>query len=138
MAVGFKVGNIIDEVGTHDFLHAFFSTMSYHLEPNGWGSRYPELMNELYQGKLDSSKAWKVLKDVEAIRLELKRHLPREVVWDIEDINKVPPWGNELSSEITDLSNYFVTSTGRDLFGVLIECLTASAGDGDDVTIESY
>ncbi len=138
MSVGFKVGNIIDEVGTHDFLHAFFSTISYHLEPNGWGSRFPELMNELYQGKLDASKAQKAHSDALMIREELKKYPPSKVLWDIENCNASPPWGNNISSEITNLSNYFVTSTGKDMFGVLIECLTALQRRGGVLTIESY
>ena len=36
-------------------------------------------------------------------------------IWDIEDLSKQPPWGNNISEEITDLSNYFVTSEGEDL-----------------------
>jgi 2,3-bisphosphoglycerate-dependent phosphoglycerate mutase len=138
MSVGFKVGSIIDEVGTPAFLHAFFSTISYHLEPEGWGSRFPEIMGDLYGGKLDASKAEKALTDVHVIRQELKAYSPEQVVWDIENPQAAPPWGNDISSEITDLSNYFVTSTGRDLFGVLIECLTALQRKSGSLTIESY
>jgi hypothetical protein len=138
MAVGFKVGSIVDEVGTHDFLHAFFSTISYHLEPHGWGSRFPELMNELYQGKLEASKAAKVLADVATIKNELTRLPPDKIVWDIDNSNARPPWGNNISSSITSLGNYFVTSTGRDIFEVLVECLTALQRKGGSLTVETY
>ncbi|WP_088258506.1 immunity 70 family protein [Fimbriiglobus ruber] len=138
MAVGFRVGSIVDEIGTHDFLHAFFSTISYHLEPNGWGNRFPELMNELYKGKLDSLKADKVLADVAAIRQELKNRRPDEVIWNIENLTAQPPWGNNISPDITDLSNYFVTSTGRDIFDVLEECLKSLKRKSGSLTIESY
>ncbi|HVG20386.1 MAG TPA: immunity 70 family protein [Blastocatellia bacterium] len=137
MAVGFKVGNIIEEIGTQDFLHAFFSTVSHHLEPAGWGARYPELMLQLYQGKLNTKDAPKALKDILEIRERLKAFSPKEVVWDIEDLTAKPPWGNNISSEITDLSNYFVTSTGKDLFEVLIECLEDLQEEGGDLTIET-
>ena len=40
------------QVGNGDFMHAFFSTICYHLEGKHWGSKYPYLMNELYQGRL--------------------------------------------------------------------------------------
>jgi 2,3-bisphosphoglycerate-dependent phosphoglycerate mutase len=95
-------------------------------------------MNELYQGNLDASKAKKVLADLVKIREELKSHQPAEVVWDIDDPSASPPWGTNISSEITDLSNYFVTSTGRDVFEVLVECLTALSRKGGSMTIESY
>lgn len=138
MAVGFRVGNIVDEIGTHDFLHAFFSTISYHLEPQGWGSRFPELMNELYQGKLDAIKAAKILADLNQIKEELRSYPPDKVVWDIENLFESPPWGTNISSDITDLSNYFVTSTGRDMFDVLIECISALQRKGGSLLIESY
>lgn len=46
MAVCIKVGSIIDEIGTSDFFHAFFSTVSYNLE-EAWGSRFPVLFKHL-------------------------------------------------------------------------------------------
>lgn len=137
MSVGFKVGNIIDEVGTPDFLHAFFSTISYHLDPQGWGTRYPALMLDLYQeGRLDSSRSAEALEEALEIRERLKSFSPDQVVWDIENLEAIPPWGKDISSDITDLSNYFVTSTGRDLFEILIECLEALEKEGGAMTIE--
>jgi hypothetical protein len=47
------------------------------------------------------------------------------VVWDIDNPEARPPWGDDISSDITDLSNYFVTSDGRDLFEVLDEAMSA-------------
>lgn len=135
MSVGFQVGRIIDEIGDQEFLHAFFSTISYHLEPNGWGSRFPELMNDLYQCQLSPSHAQNVLEDVKVIREELKRFTPDKVIWDIENLNALPPWGDQISHEITNLSNYFITSTGRDLFDVLIECLNDSFHSKEELTI---
>lgn len=136
MTVGFRVGGIIDEIGTSDFLHAFFSTISFHLEPDGWGTRYPELMNELYQGRLEQKAADKVRNDVLEIRERLKAFPPSEVIWDIGNPAAKPPWADDISTDITDLSNFFVTSTGRDVFEVLIECLEASKSERGDMTVE--
>ncbi len=52
MGIGLNVGDFYYEIGSGDFLHSFFSTISFHLEPEGWGTKYPYLMNELYQGSL--------------------------------------------------------------------------------------
>jgi hypothetical protein len=138
MTVGFQVGRIVDEVGNHDFLYSFFSTISGLLEPDGWGTCFPELMVDLYQGNLNASKATKVLADVLEIRNQLRRFPPDRVIWDIEKPEAQPPWGERIASSITDMSNYFVTSTGRDLFGALIECLTALQHEGGSLTIVSY
>jgi 2,3-bisphosphoglycerate-dependent phosphoglycerate mutase len=138
MTVGVQVGNIINEVGSADFFHSFFSTISYHLEPDGWGTNYPELMKEMYQGKLLAKHAAKVHQDLLFIREQLKAFLPDQVIWDIDDLSARPPWGNTISSHVTDLSNYFVTSTGRDLFDVLLECLDFLQEEDGALTIEHY
>ena len=97
MTVGLRVGSFVDEIGTQAFLHSFFSTISYHLEENGWGSRFPELMIDLYNGSLDSTKAEKALAEFEVIRSELSRHSPEKVVWDIDNPAAEPPWGEHQS-----------------------------------------
>ena len=137
MGVGIKAGSVIDEIGTSEFLHAFFSTISRHLEPKGWGARFPELLKELYQGKLPAEHVGKALSDLLVIQKELARFAPSKVVWDIEKPSARPPWGDNISKHITSLANYFVTSMGRDLFEVLIECLEDAHNNNEPVTIES-
>ncbi len=136
MGVGLKVGSVVTEVGTSDFLYSFFSTVGYHLEKGDWGSRFPEIMNELYQGKLRHQNAQKVVDDLRRIRDELSAFRPDAVIWDIEDLSAAPPWGDNISDSITSLANYFVTSGGKDLFDVLIECFEYSAQHDADVTIK--
>jgi 2,3-bisphosphoglycerate-dependent phosphoglycerate mutase len=124
VAVGVRVKSQLWPIGASDFFHAFFSTISYHLEPDGWGSRFPTLMNQLYQGELPAGAAGRGLQELEQARDELKRFPPDAVIWDIENLEAKPPWGDEISEEITDLSNYFVTEDGRQLFDMLHEALS--------------
>jgi len=123
MTIYLALGNVSDEVGSPDFFHAFFSTISGNLEPAGWGSRFPVLMRELYRGELARPSAGKARTELAAIHTELQALPPDRVIWDIEDRSKRPPWGNDISPEITDLSNYFVTAAGRDLVEIIAECL---------------
>jgi hypothetical protein len=123
MAIGLELGSITDEVGTSEFFHAFFSTISGNLEPRGWGSRFPNLLGKLYQGELTQDDAKPALSELGVITSELAKLPPSKVIWDIEHRDRQPPWGSKISTDITDLSNYFVTSTGRDLIGVLKEVL---------------
>lgn len=116
MAVGFFFDCFFYEVGHADFLHSFFSTISYHLEPNGWGTKYPKLLNDLYYKKLNCSDIPIAIKEVEEIRDKLAKFEPSKVVWDIEDLSKQPPWGENIPHEISNLSNYFMTSSGTNLF----------------------
>ncbi|MBT2788637.1 MULTISPECIES: Imm70 family immunity protein [unclassified Halomonas] len=134
MTVGFKAGSIVDEIGTADFLHAFFSTVSYNLE-EGWGSRFPILLNHLYQGELKTSLAEEAVIELQLIQQELSVLELDRVIWDIENISRQPPWGDDISPQITSLANYFITSTGRDLILTLLEVLGEAAVRKQTVTI---
>ncbi len=135
MSVGIKVGSITDEIGTSDFFHAFFCTVSNNLENEGWASRFPSLLGKLYQGSLDASLAKSAISELQQIQSELASFKPEKVVWDIENPNKQPPWGSNISPEITTLANYFVTSTGRDLISTLMEALEDAASNNKPVAI---
>ena len=135
MGVGFKVGRVTDEIGTADFFYSFFSTIAVRLEPK-WGARFPVLMTKLYQGELRRKDAHLALRELATIQLELKAFAPSEIVWDFQDRTKSPPWGDNIDSCVTDLSNYFCTSAGRDLIEMLrekIETLRDRGGVGQIV-----
>jgi hypothetical protein len=123
MAIGFKARYYWYQIGHGDFLHAFFSTISYHLESDGWGSKYPCLLKNLYYGRLDFEDIPRAREEVIEIRSRLMDYKPSSIIWDIENLSKQAPWGNNISSSITNLGNYFITSDGRDLFDVLLKVL---------------
>ena len=134
---GFTVGFYWFQIGTGDFLHSFFSTVALRLENGLWGSKYPVIMNELYQGELPANKTDLAIDELIQIREGLRGLSSEQVVWDIEDLSKQPPWGNKISPDITDLSSYFVTSDGEDFIGVLERALKTAAEEGDALKIES-
>lgn len=121
--VGFEVKDDWYEIGHGDFLYAFFSTVAYHLEGNDWGSRFPMIMNELYQGKLRNEALDEAILELSDIKNELAAFPPDQIIWDIEDLTKQPPWGDNISSEITSLANYFVTSDGVDFLDMFSHAL---------------
>ena len=137
MAVGFKVKFYWYQIGHGDFLHSFFSTVAYNLENECWGSRFPAIMNELYQGKLEREKTDKALEELRIIKKELQTFSPKNVVWDIEDLSKQPPWGNDISKDITNLSNYFVTSDGNDFLTVFFQALEKAKEVNAEIEIKS-
>lgn len=125
------------QIGTGDFLYAFFSTISINLENRIWESRFPIIMNQLYQGKIDNANILKALEELQMIKEELKHFSPEEIVWDIDDLSKQPPWGKNISSEITDLSNYFVTNEGKDFITLFFDALNKAMELNDDLEIKS-
>ena len=77
------------------------------------------------------------VEEIKQVRSELARFKPSEVIWDIEELTKQPPWGDKISTQITSLANYFVTSDGRDLFEVIFKALEDAQRLNVDVEIES-
>jgi len=138
MGVGLQIGRVISEIGTSDFFHSFFSTVSGNLEPQGWGTRFPILMQKLYAGELVQPDANAALSELNEVSSELSKLPIDRVIWDIEDRSKMPPWGNDVADTVTNLSNYFVTSTGRDLITTLREVLSELRDSGGIAEVIKY
>lgn len=135
MAVEIQVGSSFWEVGSGSLLHAFASTVSARLEPQGWGSRFPLLLLRLYDGELPAADAAAARAELVTVRRELGALAPDQVVWDIEDRAARPPWGDDINPDITSLADYFVTSDGHDLFDVLDLALAAAQEGAEPVRV---
>ena len=94
-------------------------------------------MNELYQGTLDKDNVETAIVELKKIQLELQAFSPDKVVWDIDDLSKQPPWGKDISNDITNLSNYFVTSDGEDFITIFFNALEKAKKLQVDLTIDS-
>lgn len=134
MTVGIKVDFLWFPIGTGDFFHSFFSTICINLENSNWGSRFPVIMNDLYTGDLSQEKIKVAKEELSKIKVELSELSPEKVVWDAEDLSKTPPWGKNISSDITNLAQYFVTTDGKNLIDVLEEAIRESINE--NVTLE--
>lgn len=137
MAIGFKVKYFWYQIGAEDFLHAFFSNICYHLENKKWGSKYNVIMDKLYSGELRFEDINNALNELDEIKNKLKLISPNKVIWDIDNLDSNPPWGNNISSDITDLSNYFVTSDGEDFITILQHALEKAASLNTSLEIQS-
>lgn len=137
MVVGFKVKYYWYQIGNGEFLHAFFSTICFRLENIQWGSKYPYLMNELYQGELKRNHIENAVKELKRVKKELRKFRPSEVVWDIDDLKAKPPWGDNISTEIKNLSEYFVTSEGEDLIDMMEKALMRAKDLNESLYIDT-
>ena len=137
MAVGFFIDPLFYKVGTGDFLNSFFSTIFIKLENSHWGSRFPVIMHNLYEGCICKEDVSKAKSELTSIKEELLKLSPSEIVWDFENLEKLPPWGNEISSNITNMSNYFVTSDGKNLIFVLEKALNSAEEIDEDLIVRS-
>lgn len=135
--VGLQVEFYWYQIGAASFLHAFFSTVCFRLEQGNWGSKFPRLMNDLYHGRLKSEYVKDALVELKEIKQELAKFPLSDVIWDIEDLSARPPWGDDISPDITNLSNYFVTSDGEDFLLILQHALEKAWECGGDLVIKS-
>lgn len=137
MTVGYSIGFIWYPIGTGDFVYAFFSTICHHLEEGNWGKNYPLFMNKLYQDVLEWTDVDDAKKELKRIQEKLKKFSPSEVIWDIDDLSKHPPWGKNISPDISDLSNYFITSDGIDLITLTFVALDEAKSVEEHLKLES-
>ncbi|MDP4147419.1 MAG: Imm70 family immunity protein [Bacillota bacterium] len=121
MNVGFRYSGIWAEVGESDFLHAFFSTISFHLESNKWGSRYPYLLRKFYYDGLTSQEIPQALEELKDIRTKFSTMKSEEIIWDAEDLLKKPPISFLKGLQASILSECFITVGGKNLINRLIE-----------------
>ncbi|WP_404445883.1 immunity 70 family protein [Sutcliffiella horikoshii] len=136
MSVGLLVDCFHYELGPVDFVHSFFSTVSYHLEKEGWGTKYPELMKKLYHDKLEWEEVTIAKRNLLEIERELSALPTEKVIWDIEDLSKTPPGGDRVSPNVTNLANYFATTKGKTFFEVMNEVLDIAIEDKCDIRIK--
>ncbi|MBF2456559.1 immunity 70 family protein [Listeria welshimeri] len=137
MSVGIKVDFLWFPVGNSDFLHSFFSTICVNLEDSKWGSKYPVFMKKLYSGRLNTEDLAEAKKELNDIKEALSNLSPDKIVWDAEDLQKNPPWGIDISSDIKNLSEYFITSDGKNLISILNEALDESLLENVNLEIKN-
>lgn len=120
MSVALKVGLRYYTIGTSGFFNSFFSTVFMRLEGGNWGSRYPIVMNELYQGNVSIYNLKDCLLELESIQLEFSKLPSHENVWNFENLDEIAPWGTRICSELENLSDYFITVNGSNLLEMMI------------------
>ncbi|MBC2172777.1 immunity 70 family protein [Listeria booriae] len=137
MTIGIKVDFLWFSIGEDDFLHSFFSTICMNLENGKWGSEYPLIMRNLYSGKLSYSELEQAKKELNQISERLKKISPEKIVWDAENLDAMPPWGSDISEDIEDLSDYFITSDGKNLISVFNEAMHEAQVEKMDLEIKN-
>jgi len=137
MSVGFRYSAIWREFGDADLLHAFFSTISYRLESNNWGSIYPYLQKNFYNDKLNPDETLKALDELKDIREKFAKLKPEDIIWDAEDLTKKPPNCFFDQLQASNLSECFIALNGKNIFDILTEVFEFCNKKGLSVKIQS-
>ena len=107
-------------------LISFFDTITYNLENSDRGSKFPLIANELYYGELAPEHVQDALTELKQIEKELADLPPKNVIWDIENLDKQPPWGDDIADTITNLAEYHTTPDGKNLIDVIRTALESA------------
>ena len=94
-------------------------------------------MNKLYFGDIPLEDIESGIAELLSIQEELKKFPPHDIIWDFEDLSLTPPWGNNIAEHITNLSHYFITSSGKDLIEVLLTSFRFALEHGQNVSVKS-
>lgn len=116
MVVGLKADFFWYSIGEPDFLHSFFSSVCINLENGRWGEKFPIVMKNLYSGQLAVEQISQASVELEQIEREFQVLSPDKVIWDANDLSKTPPWGDNISTDVKNLYDYYLTSSGDNIF----------------------
>lgn len=137
MTIRMRQGSVWTEIGPGGLLHSLMSTIAFHLEDGNWGTRFPLLMGKFYQGSLPSADVDAAILEAQAIKIGLAKLRPDQVVWDIDDLALLPPWGMSIGIHIKSMADYFVTSAGRNLVDEIADNLESLREFGGTLDIIS-
>ena len=94
-------------------------------------------MNDLYQGELSYKDVDRAKEELAVIKKELEKFSPDKVIWDIEDLSKQPPWGKNISPEIKNLSDCFITCDGENIFDEIMKAFREAKTENQNIILKS-
>ncbi len=114
-----RVGRETFDLGPAIIFDGLFSTITYRLEPNGRGSRFPKVMNRLYGGRLDPSEVQDAARELEEIEAGLAQLHSDHTVWSLSDLRRREDSGLPVNHSAANVRDYFVATDGRRLVDAL-------------------
>lgn len=118
------------EIASGVVVEAFAATVSYRLEPNGQGTRFPLVLDHLLAGRLDPSRADAALAELETIAAELRSLPASRVVYSLADLSRRDDPRAIVDRAAKDACGYFVAEDGRPLVEALREGILAARATG--------
>jgi hypothetical protein len=118
-----------DEPAPAHVLAALAATVSYRLEPAGWGSRFPVVLDHLLAGRLTPSQVAAAAGELAEIANELAKLPADRVVWSLADLGHRDDTGQPVDRAAACARDYFLATDGRPLLAVLQERVVAAGRD---------
>jgi hypothetical protein len=127
----------LDEIAPDHVLRALFATISYRLEPDGWATRFPVVLDQLQQGSLDAGRADQALTELEQIEAQLRSLPPDLVVWSLDDLRVRNDSKQPVNHNAKNIYDYFIARDGTPLVHKLREIVLECRSQGQRVKVDS-
>jgi 2,3-bisphosphoglycerate-dependent phosphoglycerate mutase len=124
------IGGTSHELGPDRVIQAMFTTVSCRLEPQGRGTRFSAVMDDLYSGYLTPGRARDALRELQEIEDALRKIPVSDVVWSLGDLRRGDDANEPVNHRAANAFEYFVDTDGRPLISRLRdgvqECLNSA------------
>lgn len=120
-----------------EVIEALFATISYRLEPQGRATRFPNVIDSLYAGRLDSKDAPAALIELGHIEAGLKALPPDRAVWSFTDLRRIDDSDRPVNHAATNLYEYFIADDGELLVAHLRQAIQNSMLAKRNLTFKS-
>jgi hypothetical protein len=132
-----RVGGQTYDLGPPIVIDGLFATITYRLEPDGRGTRFPTVMNRLYAGRLSPSEAPAAFQELREIEDRLTTLTPDRAVWSLSDLRRRDDSQLPVNRFARHLGDYFVAGNGRPLLATLQEAVHLSQDRNQSVVLAS-
>jgi hypothetical protein len=116
-----SVGGQSRELAPDRVVEALFTTIGCRLEPQGQGTRFPAVMEDLYSGYLAPGRAAATLRELQEIEDALRKIPVSDVVWSLADLRRGDDAKEAVNHRAANAFDYFVDIDGRPLIWRLSE-----------------
>jgi hypothetical protein len=132
-----RVGGQTYDLGPSEMVDGLFATISYRLEPDGRGSRYPIVMNRLYAGvAMSPSDAPAAKRELQEIDARLAALPPDRVVWSLSNLRRRDDTLLPVDHAARNVRDYFIAN-GRPLMTILDEAVHLGQDRSEPVALAS-
>jgi hypothetical protein len=132
-----RVGAETFDLGPPAIMEGLFATISYRLEPDGRGSRFPIVMNRLYAGRLGPADLSAACRELEEIETGLASLPSDRAVWSFSDLRRRDDSRLPVNHAARNVRDYFVAGDGRPLVTVLRDATRRSQDRNEHVELAS-
>lgn len=111
--ISLTVGDDARPLAAQAVVEAFFATVSYRLEPDGWSSRFPVVLNRLYSSRFEPQDVDAALQELDIIERELKTLPPERAIASLRNLARLDDAQLTVNRGAANLLEYFTAADGK-------------------------